>query len=130
LLIYPTTDFLSRRPSLEENASGYFLTREDMLWFHRHYVGEAVDLADPRLSPLRAGDLGGLPPAVVATAGYDPLRDDGDAYAHALGAAGVPVIHRRYPGMVHGFFGFGAFSPAAQTAILELCADLRGLLSP
>jgi acetyl esterase len=130
LLIYPTTDFLSRRPSLEENASGYFLTREDMLWFHRHYVGEAVDLADARLSPLRAGDLGGLPPAVVATAEYDPLRDDGDAYAQALSSAGVPVIHRRYPGMVHGFFGFGPFSRAAQAAIVELCADLRGLLLP
>ncbi len=128
LLIYPATDLLSERPSHEENATGYFLERDDILWFHRNYLPDPSVAEDLRLSPLRARDLGGLPPAVIATAGLDPLRDDGDAYAEALSAAGVRVIHRRYPSLVHGFFGFGPFSRTAQAAIGELCADLRGLL--
>jgi acetyl esterase len=128
LLIYPATDFLSERPSHEENASGYFLTREDILWFHDNYLRDDSIAADVRLSPLRADDLSRLPPTVIATAGYDPLRDDGDAYAEALASAGVRVIHRRYPTLVHGFFGFGPFSRTAQDAIVELCRDLRALL--
>jgi acetyl esterase len=128
LLIYPATDLLSERPSHVENATGYFLERDDILWFHGNYVPDPSIAEDPRLSPLRADDLSGLPPAVIATAGLDPLRDDGDAYADALAAAGVRVIHRRYPSLVHGFFGFGPFSRAATAAISELCADLRGLL--
>jgi acetyl esterase len=91
-------------------------------------VPEDVDEDDPRISPLKATDLSGLPPAVVATAGYDPLRDDGEAYAHALEAAGVRVIHRRFEPLTHGFFGFGPFSAAAREAIAQICADLRELL--
>ena len=128
LLIYPGTDFVERYPSEQENAEGYFLTLEDMAWFAGHYVDEA-DPADPRLSPLRAPDLSGLPPAVVATAEFDPLRDQGDAYADALAAAGVPVVKRSYPGLIHGFFDLGALSPACASAVRELCADLRGLLA-
>ena len=128
LLIYPGTDFVERYPSEQENAEGYFLTLEDMTWFAGHYVDEA-DPADPRLSPLRAADLSGLPPAVVATAEFDPLRDQGDAYADALAAAGVPVVKRSYPGLIHGFFDLGALSPACASAVRELCADLRGLLA-
>jgi acetyl esterase len=128
LLIYPGTDFVTRYPSEEENADGYFLTREDMRWFASHYLADA-DPSDPRLSPLRAADLSGLPPAVVATAEFDPLRDQGDAYADALEAAGVPVVKRSYPGLIHGFFDLAALSPACGSAVRELCADFRGLLA-
>jgi acetyl esterase len=127
LLIYPGTEFETRFPSEEENAEGYFLTREDMIWFADHYTGDA-DRTDPRLSPLRATDLSGLPPAVVATGEFDPLRDQGEAYADALARAGVPVVKRRYHGLIHGFFDLAALSPACDAAIAELCADLRGLL--
>ena len=78
---------------------------------------------------LHAPDLSGLPPAVVATAGYDPLRDEGDAYADALTAAGVQVVHRRYESLIHGFFGLGPVSPAAAAATRELAADLKALLT-
>ncbi len=98
-----------------------------MAWFAGHYAA-GEDPANPRLSPLRAADLSGLPPAVVATAEYDPLRDQGDAYADALEQAGVPVVKRRYDGLIHGFFDLSALSPAAAAAVHEIGADLRGLL--
>ncbi|MBN1529771.1 MAG: alpha/beta hydrolase [Thermoleophilaceae bacterium] len=128
LLIYPGTDFVTRHPSEEENAEGYFLTLEDMEWFADHYTGDA-DRTDPRLSPALADDLAGLPPAVIATAEFDPLRDQGNAYADALQAAGVPVVKRCYPGLIHGFFDLAALSPAAAAAVGEVCADLRALLA-
>jgi len=130
LLLYPATDFeeASAHPSREENAEGYFLTEDDMRWFGEQYVPEGADRRDPALSVLHAPDLSGLPPAVVATAEYDPLRDEGEAYADALAAAGVQVVKRRYPGLIHGFFGLAALSPAAAAADRELCEDLRGLL--
>jgi acetyl esterase len=129
LLIYPATDLFTERPSHSENAEGYFLTRADMEWFQTNYVPSHVDEDDPRISPLKARDLSGLPPAVVATAGYDPLRDDGEAYAEALTAAGVRVIHRRFDSLTHGFFGFGPFSAAAREAIAQICVDLRDVLA-
>jgi acetyl esterase len=128
LLIYPGVEFETRYPSEDENAEGYFLTREDMIWFADHYTGD-MDRRDPRLSPLRAADLSGLPPAVIATAEFDPLRDQGEAYADALEQAGVPVVRRRYDGLIHGFFDLGALSPACAGAVSELCADLRALLA-
>ena len=99
-----------------------------MDWFYGHYAGAWDDAEDPRLSPLHAADLSGLPPAVVVTAEYDPLRDEGEAYAKALRAAGVPVEVTRYDGMIHGFFAMGAASPAAQAAIDESCARFGELL--
>ncbi len=128
LLVYPATDFAGEHASRTENAEGYFLTVSDMEWFGGHYAGTHEDLADPRLSPLRAADLSGLPPAVVVTAEFDPLRDEGEAYARALEAAGTPVVLRRYDGMIHGFFDLGALSPAAQQAVEESCRELTGLL--
>lgn len=132
LLIYPGTDFRddddSRYPSREQNADGYFLTSEDLRWFSSHYVGTA-DRMDPRLSPLLAEDLAGLPPSVVVTAEYDPLRDEGEAYAGALEQAGVPVTRVRYEGLIHGFFDLAAISPAAAGAVRETCAELKRLLS-
>jgi len=128
LLIYPGVDFVESQehPSRIENASGYFLTAEDMAWFGGHYLqGSAPE--DPRASVLRA-DLTGVAPAVVGTAEYDPLRDEGEAYAAALGRAGVAVVQHRYPGLIHGFFGLGPISPACADATAELCADLKALL--
>jgi acetyl esterase len=116
-------------PSRVENAEGYFLTAGDMAWFRGHYVPDAVRRGDPYASVLRAADLSGLPPAVVATAEYDPLRDEGEAYAAALEKAGVPVTLRRFDGLIHGFFGLPHVSPACAEANRILCADLKALLA-
>ncbi len=131
LLIYPGTDFReddARYSSRADNADGYFLTVADMRWFSGHYVGTA-DPSDPNLSPLLAEDLAGLPPAVIVTAEYDPLRDEGEAYARALDDAGVPVTLVRYDGLIHGFFDLAVLSPAAADAVRETCANLKALLT-
>jgi acetyl esterase len=131
LLIYPSTDFVDddgeTHVSRAENAEGYFLTADDMRWFRDHYVGHLEDLTQHRVSPLR-GDLAGLPPAVVVTAEFDPLRDEGDSYAAALAEAGVRVEHRRYEGLIHGFFDMAALSPACEKAVRESCGLLREIL--
>ena len=131
LLIYPAVDFTldegGAYPSRVENAEGYFLTAEDMLWFQANYVPGDQDPEHPHLSPIHH-DLAGLPPAVVVTAEYDPLRDEGDAYAAALREAGVDVWHRRFDGMIHGFFDLPALSAAAEAAVRESCSALRELL--
>lgn len=124
LLIYPATDMVNERPSHEENGEGLLLTRADMEWFHGHYLTED-QRSDPRASPGLATDLSGVAPALVYTAEYDPLRDDGDAYAAALAAAGVHVVHRRFDGLVHGFFALAPLSAAAAAAVEQVCADLR-----
>ena len=128
LLIYPATDLVSERPSHQENGHGYFLTVEEMEWFHSNYLPDPEAGTDPLASPLHAGDLTRLPPAIVVTAEFDPLRDDGDAYAEALAEARVKVIHRRFDGLVHGFFGFAPFSKMSRDAIAQVCEDLRELL--
>lgn len=128
LLLYPATDLGGQHPSQQENAVGYFLDLDTMLWFGAQYVGtQELDPTDPRLSPFH-GDLHGLAPAVVAVAEYDPLRDDGLAYAAALEAAGTPVTVRTYPGLIHGFADMGRHAPAAQAAIDELCGLFREVL--
>lgn len=122
LLVYPAVDLLGDYPSREENGEGYFLTLADMEWFARHYIGmdetdpAAAALAvDPRLSPLY-GNLEGLAPAVVVTAEFDPLRDEGNVYAERLAAAGVKVEHRQFPGLIHGFYGLEQISPTIAEA--------------
>jgi len=127
-LIYPAVDPTGSYASRVENAEGYFLEKRSMDWFYRHYVPEVVDVKDPLLAPLHAADLGGLPPAVVVTAEFDPLRDEGEAYAEALRTAGVPVDVQRYAGMIHGFFDMGRWSPAAQQAVEESSARFGDLL--
>ena len=136
LLAYPTTDPGGDYPSTSENADGYFLTRADMSWFFSHYIG--IDLqdtrvreleTDPRVAPMRAASLAGLAPAIVATAEFDPLRDDGNAYAAALAAAGVPVEHRQFPGLIHGFWDMGAASEGAEQAARWINGTLKTLLS-
>jgi acetyl esterase len=131
-LIYPATDFSGEWPSRTENAAGYFLDLPTMLWFGGQYVPDGTDLEDPLLSPIK-GRLAGVAPAVVVTAELDPLRDEGNAYADLLAAAGVPVVQRTWPGMIHGFFDMGAWSEGARAAIDEsiaLFADLLRSLPP
>jgi acetyl esterase len=127
-LIYPATDVSGDYPSRVENSEGYFLELATMAWFINHYAPDRSAYDDPRVSPLKAGDLSGLPPAVVVTAEYDPLRDEGEAYAVRLREAGVATQVRRFDGMIHGFFDMGAASPAAQKAIDESCAVFAEVL--
>jgi acetyl esterase len=127
-LVYPAVDSAGEYASRVENAKGYFLEQPTMDWFYGHYAGASADPVDPRLSPLRAADLAGLPPAVIVTAEYDPLRDEGEAYGAALRAAGVPADVRRFDGMIHGFFDMAAISPAARTAVEESCVRFGEVL--
>jgi acetyl esterase len=129
-LLYPVVDFAADAayPSRVENGEGYFLTAEDGVWFNGHYLPEDFDATDVRASVIKAPDLAGLPPAVVATAEFDPLRDEGEAYAVRLAAAGVEVRLHRFDGMIHGFYGMGVISPAAADAVKILNAELVGLL--
>ncbi len=136
LLVYPNTDPGGDYPSTTANAEGYFLSRADMEWFFGHYLGVELDdprveelVLDPRVAPLRRASLAGLPPAIVATGEFDPLRDEGDAYAAALAAAGVHVEHRQFAGMVHGFWGMGATSAAAEDAARWINGTLKKLLA-
>jgi acetyl esterase len=130
-LIYPGIDFYEDAdyPSRVENAEGYFLTAEDMLWFRNQYLPDQYDVADPRLSPIRAADLTGAPPAILGVAEFDPLRDEGLAFGKALADAGVDVVVRCYDGMIHGFFGMGQFSAAAAEAAADMVKLLRELLA-
>jgi acetyl esterase len=128
LLLYPVTDY--HRPgtlSYEENAEGYGLTRDTMKWFWAHYLTDASEAANPYASPLRASDLSRLPPALVITAEYDPLRDEGELYAEKLKAAGVPTAISRYDGVNHGFMFWVGIVEKAGTAMSEACAWLRGI---
>jgi acetyl esterase len=126
LLVYPVTDAPSANTaSYRENAEGYFLTAKMMHWFWNHYCGTNPDLSDSYLCPLRARDLKGLPPALVVTAEFDPLRDEGEAYAARLREAGVAGTAKRYPGMIHGFFGMGALLAQARAATKEAAEALR-----
>jgi acetyl esterase len=104
LLVYPVANYDFDTDSYKENAEGYFLTRGRMVWFWNHYLARPEDGCNPYASPLQATDLSGLPPALVITAEYDPLRDEGEAYAARLKEAGVAIEVRRYDGVVHGFF--------------------------
>lgn len=124
-LVYPVTDAVEGLPSRDLFAAGFFLTKADMDWFERHYLPPGADRADPRVSVLRAPDLAGLAPAYVATAGFDPLRDEGEAYTERLREAGVHVAHRRHPGLIHGFANMTAISREARSAMLEMCGALR-----
>lgn len=125
LLVYPCLDPAGSYPSMAENAEGYLLTRDTMAWFWANYLGATADPADPYVSPLAAPDLAGLPPALVITAEFDPLRDEGEAYAARLASAGVPVTASCYGGLVHTFWGMAAMWPKAGDAMAEACAALR-----
>jgi acetyl esterase len=129
LLVYPVTDGTMDHPSVDENAEGYFLTKDTMEWFWQQYVGDG-DRTSVRVSPMHLPDeaLAGLPPALVITAEYDPLRDEGEAYAARLAAAGVDATSRRFDGMIHGFFSMRDLVPECKVAIDEAGAALRRAL--
>jgi len=123
VLIYPLTGFAFDTASYRENASGYFLTTDDVRWCMSLYLRNDADVDNPYASPLRANDLGGLPPALVITAEFDPLRDEGEAYATRLREAGVPVVCTRYDGMIHGFLSMPF--EKGRKARQEVAAGLR-----
>ncbi|HEY3723351.1 MAG TPA: alpha/beta hydrolase [Acidimicrobiia bacterium] len=125
LLIYPVTDHEFDSVSMRDNAEGYFLTRDAMRWFYSHYLDEPTLGADPRVSPIRADDLSGLPPAFVITAEYDPLRDQGVAYAAAMSDAGTAVEARTYAGMFHGFLSMVEYIDAGKVAFDDAVTALR-----
>lgn len=128
-LLYPATDFTRSLPSHQHFKEGFFLTRRSMDWFLGNYLPPGADPTHPRASPLFARDLRGLPPALVVTAGFDPLRDEGHAYAEALQAAGVRTEYRCHEGLVHGFFNLSAGPRAAGAAFDEILASLRAAVA-
>ncbi len=124
LLLYPLTDWASETPSMADFADLWPLSRALVESFAGHVMGPDVGPADPDLSPLRAPDLSGLAPAIVVTAGFDPLVDQGEAYALRLRRQGVALTYRRYDSLAHGFIGYAGAVPAAQAA----CEDITGLV--
>jgi acetyl esterase len=125
LLIYPVTNHALDTASYRTNAEGYLLTKAAMEWFWGHYLNNTSEGANPYISPLRASNLANLPPALVITAEYDPLRDEGIAYAEKLRTAGNQIKLSNYPGMIHGFFTLGYVFDRGKDAVAEACGALR-----
>jgi acetyl esterase len=130
LMIYPVIDYFnSGHPSYTENAEGYGLTAAGMQWFWAHYLNSESEADHPFVSPLRAKDLRGLPPALIITAEYDILRDEGERYGERLAEAGVPTKVVRYDGMNHGFFHMYGMVDKAKQALEESATWLKGRLA-
>ena len=127
LLVYPATDLAREMPSHRTFAEGYMLDASTTGWFMDHYIRSAADIDDPRGSPLRAKDVRGVPPAMVITAGFDPLRDEGEAYVKKLEAAGVKVKHRRDAGMFHGYFSTSGGLTVSRQALTAAVEALRAV---
>lgn len=125
LLIYPVTDLACDAKSYEKFADGYFLTRNLMFWFRSHYLPEESVLADPQASPMRAELRRPLPPALVITAGFDPLLDEGYEYARKMRAVGTEVTYRCHESLIHGFANMTGAIPAARSALAEATTALR-----
>ena len=125
ILVYPVTDVNFDTASYGENAEGYSLTKTTMQWYWDHYLSGDEDAANPYAAPLQAKTLAGQPPALVITAEFDPLRDEGEAYAKRLQEAGVEATYSCYDGMIHGFFSMGAVVDKGQQAVDEASAALR-----
>jgi acetyl esterase len=119
LLVYPNTDQLADDESMRTCDDRYLFNHHSVAWYRQHYLADPDDAADPLASPLRAETLSGLPPALVITAEYDPLRDQGEAYARRLADDGVKVELSRYPGMAHGFFTMTGTVDASRTALAQ-----------
>jgi acetyl esterase len=129
LLFAPVTDLAARSRSYELFGRGFFLTAAQMDWYRDHYLSDPAEASDPRVSPLRAPDLRGLPPAYLAVGGFDVLRDEVAAYASALTAAGVPVAFRLHPGLVHAFANAIGVGRTGRTAVIEAAGALRAGLA-
>jgi acetyl esterase len=129
LLLYPVTDADLERGSYRENGSGYLLELDTMRWFWNHYCPDPADRVSPAASPLRARDLTGLPPALIVTAEFDPLRDEGEAYAAAIRAAGGTAEALRFDGLVHDFFATAQIFASSRTAFEEVCGKLKSALA-
>jgi acetyl esterase len=129
MLVYPTTDQRRATPSHRTNASGFLLTAESLRWYHDNYLGSALHDSDWRASPLACPDLGGLPPALVLVAGFDPLRDEGIQYAQALDEAGTRATLIAFERQIHGFVTMGRVIDEANDAVALLAAAMRQALS-
>lgn len=125
LLLYPCVDYEFERPSCLENAKGYYLTLDAMHWFWEYYLTSETDATNPYASPLPAKDLSNLPPALVVTAEFDPLRDQGEAYAKRLQAANTPVSYKCYDGMIHCFLSFPKQIEQARKGLQEVADAIR-----
>ena len=123
ILLQPVTDLTLAFPSIAMSETECLVPRDDLVWYYREYLGDG-DRHDPRVSPVWAEDLAGLPPALIIAAEYDSLRDEAEAYARRLGAAGVEARYRCYPGMIHGFLQMAGLVAEAQQAIDEIAAFL------
>src|SRR5437867_1628872 len=130
VLVYPVTDAGAESRSYADFAEGFMLTRDSMRWFTAHYLTGKHDAVDWRVSPLRAPSLARVAPALVVTAGFDPLRDEGDAYARKLREAGVRVDTICYGGMIHGFVPMGRLIETGNRAVAHIAATLRQELQP
>jgi acetyl esterase len=129
VLIYPATDFSYETESHRDFENGHVIPRDRVLWYSEQYLRDDTDKADVRASPLRAPSLAGQPPAFIVTAGFDPLRDEGKAYADRLRAAGVDVVYREYPGQIHAFVSLTKAIPQGMAATLEVAEYLRKRLT-
>ena len=129
VLLYPALDRTVARPSLELFREGFLLNRTDIDWYLLQYTGSSIPQPDPAQHPLLAKDLAGVAPALIVTAGFDPLRDEGEAYADALRQAGVPVVLKRFDGLLHGFCSMATISPACDAALGDIIAALRTLFA-
>ena len=125
LLVVPVTDRDFTTTSYRDNENGYGITRDAMMWYWNHYLAHDEDARNPYAAPLRTADLAGLPPALVITAEFDPLRDEGEAYGHRLAEAGVPTTYTCYDGMIHGFFGQGDQMDKGREAVSQATGALR-----
>jgi acetyl esterase len=129
VLVYPATDLAGMETaSYRENGEGYLLTADSMRWFRDHYVPDEARRSEPYCSPARAEDLSGLPPAFVATMEFDPLRDDGEAYAERLREAGVPVTVQRYDGQIHGLFWLGGMCDRYSGLVEDIAREVKAAL--
>jgi acetyl esterase len=130
LLIYPAVDLTCAAPSHRLFAKGFFLEEARIAWYLNHYVTREEEKTEPHVSPLFAKSFAGLAPAIVVTAGFDPLRDEGAQYAEALRKAGVPVVHRCESTLIHGFFNMTGVVVEAREAQLRMAADVQRAFAP
>ncbi|MDQ0889813.1 acetyl esterase [Paenibacillus sp. V4I9] len=125
VLLYPTTDFNMRTESHKQLADGYYITHDFLLWFHEHYLNSPEEKLNPLVSPILNKDFTGLPPALIITAQFDPLRDEGKDYADRLKESSVPVIYSCYEGTIHGFVGYANVLDKGEQAIQEIAGALN-----